>query len=230
MVGYCRTSPYGGEPDAAYVDLLNAVPDMHGHGIGKSLLLDAIGRCTERGLVRLDLHTWSANMKAVPLYKKTGFFWVPDTMVYMQNYIPFLLNRKEFREFAMRGNVVDMAVGIIIGGAFSKIVTSLVNDVIMPPIGMLLGNVDFSKLSITLKDAVGETAAVTLNYGMFINTVIDFIIVAFAIFMVIKQMNRLKKKEEKPKEPTTKECPQCCSTIPIKANRCPQCTSELQTA
>jgi large conductance mechanosensitive channel len=138
---------------------------------------------------------------------------------------------KEFKEFAMRGNVIDMAVGIIIGGAFGKIVTSLVNDVIMPPIGMLLGNVDFSKLSITLKAAAGDTAAVTLNYGAFVNTVIDFVIVAFAIFMVIKQINRLKKKEEEPpKEPTTKECPKCFSTIPIKATRCPQCTSELQTA
>jgi large conductance mechanosensitive channel len=137
---------------------------------------------------------------------------------------------KEFKEFAMRGNVVDMAVGIIIGGAFGKIVSSLVNDVIMPPIGLLLGNVDFSKLAVTLKAATTDTEAVTLNYGVFINTVLDFIIVAFAIFIVIKQMNRLKKKEEAPPaEPTTKECPKCFSSIPIKASRCPQCTSELET-
>ncbi len=103
---------------------------------------------------------------------------------------------KEFKEFAMRGNVVDMAVGIIIGAAFGKIVSSFVADVIMPPIGMLLGNVDFSKLAITLKEASGEAAAVTLNYGMFIQTVVDFLIIAFAIFMVIKGMNSLKKKEE----------------------------------
>jgi large conductance mechanosensitive channel len=138
---------------------------------------------------------------------------------------------KEFRDFAMRGNVVDLAVGVIIGGAFGKIVSSLVSDVIMPPIGMLLGNVDFSKLAITLQDASVNASgkaipAVTLNYGAFINTVIDFVIVAFVIFMVIKQMNRLKK-EPPPKEPTEKDCPKCCSHIPIKATRCPQCTSEL---
>jgi large conductance mechanosensitive channel len=103
---------------------------------------------------------------------------------------------KEFREFAMRGNVVDMAVGIIIGGAFGKIVSSLVNDVIMPPIGLLIGGVDFSSLTLTLKNAAGDIPAVTVNYGMFINTVIDFVIIAFAIFMVIKGMNRLKRKEE----------------------------------
>jgi large conductance mechanosensitive channel len=102
----------------------------------------------------------------------------------------------EFRDFAMRGNVVDMAVGIVIGGAFGKIVTSFVNDVLMPPIGMMIGGVDFRDLAITLKEASGEVAAVTLNYGSFIQTVIDFIIIAFAIFMVVKAMNRLKKKEE----------------------------------
>jgi large conductance mechanosensitive channel len=137
---------------------------------------------------------------------------------------------KEFRDFAMRGNVVDLAVGVIIGGAFGKIVSSLVNDVIMPPIGMLLGNVDFSKLAITLQNAVYEKdklvkPEVTLNYGAFINTVIDFVIVAFVIFIVIKQMNRLKK--EPPKEPTEKDCPKCCTHIPIKATRCPHCTSEV---
>jgi large conductance mechanosensitive channel len=138
---------------------------------------------------------------------------------------------KEFKEFALRGNVVDMAVGIIIGGAFGKIVTSLVNDVIMPPIGMLLGNVDFSQLSITLRAKTAEAEAVTIGYGLFINTVLDFIIVAFCIFMVIRAMNRMKHKEEEtPKEPTTKECPKCCSSIPIKATRCPNCTCELDTA
>ena len=136
---------------------------------------------------------------------------------------------KEFKEFAMRGNVVDMAVGIIIGAAFGKIVSSLVNDVIMPPIGMLLGGIDFSQFLITLKEAVGETPAVTINYGVFLNTVIDFIIIAFAIFMVIRAMNRMKKKEEAPPpEPTTKECPECLSVIPIKAVRCAHCGVQLK--
>lgn len=102
----------------------------------------------------------------------------------------------EFKKFAMRGNVVDMAVGIVIGGAFGKIVSSFVNDVLMPPIGMMMGGVDFKDLAIVLKDAVGETAAVTVNYGMFIQTVLDFLIIAFAIFMVVKAMNNMKKKEE----------------------------------
>lgn len=109
---------------------------------------------------------------------------------------------KEFRDFAMRGNVVDMAVGIVIGGAFGKIVSSFVNDVLMPPIGMAIGGVDFSELAITLKEASGDVAAVTVNYGSFIQTVLDFVIIAFAIFMVVKGMNNLKKKEEEaPKEP-----------------------------
>ena len=133
---------------------------------------------------------------------------------------------KEFKEFAMRGNVVDMAVGIVIGGAFGKIVSSMVSDVIMPPIGLILGNVDFSSLSITLREKTADAAAVTIKYGLFINTVLDFVIVAFAIFMVIKQMNRLKKKEA-PAEVTTKECPKCFSTIALKASRCPNCTSEI---
>jgi large conductance mechanosensitive channel len=144
---------------------------------------------------------------------------------------------KEFKEFAMRGNVLDMAVGIIIGAAFGGIVTSLVNDVIMPPIGLLLGNVDFSNLFAVLKD--GKTAgpyaslaaakaagAVTLNLGVFINTIINFVIVAFAIFLLIKNVNRFKKKAEA--APTTKECPFCIAAIPVKATRCPQCTSELK--
>lgn len=108
----------------------------------------------------------------------------------------------EFREFAMRGNVVDMAVGIVIGVAFGKIVSSFVNDVLMPPIGLMVGGMDFTKLSITLKEAAGETAAVTLNYGSFLQSLIDFIIIAFAIFMVIKAMNSMnQKEEEKPAEP-----------------------------
>jgi large conductance mechanosensitive channel len=133
---------------------------------------------------------------------------------------------KEFKEFAMRGNVVDMAVGIVIGGAFGKIVSSMVSDVIMPPIGLILGNVDFSKLAIVLREKTATAEAVTINYGLFINTVLDFVIVAFAIFMVIKQMNRLKKKEAPP-EVTTKECPKCFSTIALQASRCPNCTSEI---
>ena len=140
---------------------------------------------------------------------------------------------KEFKDFAMRGNVVDMAVGIVIGGAFGKIVSSFVKDVLMPPIGMLMGNVNFSELFVNLGStayatlaAAQEAGAPTINYGMFINTVIDFIIIAFAIFMVVKAMNSTKKKEEEaPEEPTTKDCPRCLSTIPIKATRCPSCTS-----
>ncbi len=142
---------------------------------------------------------------------------------------------KEFKEFAMRGNVVDMAVGIIIGGAFGKIVSSFVKDIIMPPIGMLMGNVDFSQLYLNLSDkayeslaAATEAGAPTINYGVFINTVLDFVIVAFAIFMVIKAMNAAKKKEEAPPaEPTTKKCPRCLSEIPIEATRCAHCTSDV---
>ncbi len=136
---------------------------------------------------------------------------------------------KEFKQFAMRGNVVDMAVGIIIGAAFGKIVSSLVNDVIMPPIGYIIGGIDFSNLVITIREATADTAAVTINYGAFINVVIDFIIVAFAIFMVVRGMNKMKKKEETPPPlPTTKECPHCFSSIAIKATRCPACTSDLK--
>jgi large conductance mechanosensitive channel len=134
---------------------------------------------------------------------------------------------KEFKDFAMKGNVVDMAVGIIIGAAFGKIISSLVNDVIMPPIGVLLGNVDFSSLAITLRQKSGDVPAVALRYGLFVNTVIDFVIVAFAIFIVIKQMNRLKKPET-PTAPTTKDCPQCRMSIPINATRCGHCTSEVK--
>lgn len=135
---------------------------------------------------------------------------------------------KEFKEFAMRGNVVDMAAGIIIGGAFGQIVSSLVKDVFMPPIGMLLGSVDFSSLALTLKEKSAGAEAVSIRYGVFINTVVDFIIVAFVIFVVVKQMNRLHKKEApKPAAPETKECPKCYSAIPVRATRCPHCTSEL---
>jgi len=145
---------------------------------------------------------------------------------------------KEFKEFAMRGNVMDMAVGIIIGAAFGKIVSSFVSDIIMPPIGMLLGGVDFSDIFINLSGgdfanlaAAQEAGAATINIGVFVNTVLDFVIVAFAIFMVIKQMNRLKKEEEAPPaEATTKECPHCLSEIPIKATKCMNCTSSLEAA
>ena len=140
---------------------------------------------------------------------------------------------KEFKEFAMRGNVMDMAVGIIIGAAFGKIITSFVSDVLMPPIGLLLGKVDFNNLFITLSSQSFATLAdakkagvVTINYGLFLNTVIDFLIVAFVIFMMIRQINRLKKQPE-PAVPTTKDCSHCFSVIPIKATRCPHCTSEL---
>lgn len=131
---------------------------------------------------------------------------------------------KEFKEFAMRGNVVDMAVGVIIGSAFGKIVTSLVNDIVMPPIGLILGNVDFSDFKLTLKSASDGTPPVALGYGVFINTVINFLIIAFCIFLVVRSMNRLKKKEPAP-APTTKSCPECLSTIPLQAVRCAYCTS-----
>ena len=140
---------------------------------------------------------------------------------------------KEFREFAMRGNVLDLAIGVIIGGAFGKIVTSFVNDIIMPPIGLALGKVDFSNLFVNLSGgnfatlADAQTAgAVTLNYGAFLNTVIDFIIVAFVIFLLIRQINKLQKPAE-PAPVNTKECPFCTSAIAIKATRCPHCTSQL---
>ena len=146
---------------------------------------------------------------------------------------------KDFKEFAMRGNVVDMAVGIIIGAAFGTIIGTLVSDVLMPPVGLLLGNVDFSNLFIVLREgkvagpyatvaAAKGAGAVTLNYGLFLNTVVNFLIVAFAIFFLIRGMNALKKKEEAPPAiPTTRECPHCLSGIPIKATRCAHCTSEL---
>src|SRR5579872_4710331 len=147
---------------------------------------------------------------------------------------------KEFRDFAMRGNVVDLAVGLIIGAAFGKIVTSLVNDILMPPLGLVLGHVDFSNLFINLSGQhyatlaeAKQAGAATLNYGLFINTIIDFVIVAFAIFILIKQINRLQqlhKTEAAPAAPATKTCPYCISTIPLAATRCPNCTSQLEEA
>ena len=152
----------------------------------------------------------------------------------------------EFKKFAMRGNVIDMAVGIIIGAAFGKIVDSMVKDVIMPPIGLLLGKVDFTNLFVVLKegataapyvslDAAQKAGAVTLNIGLFINALISFLIVAFAVFILIKAINELQAKMDKKEKadeakaaPTTKSCPYCCSDIPIKAVRCPNCTSELK--
>lgn len=153
---------------------------------------------------------------------------------------------KEFREFALRGNVVDLAVGIIIGVAFGAIVTSLVSDMIMPPVGLLLGDVDFSNLFVVLRegattvepysslDAAKAAGAVTINYGVFIMTIISFIIIAFAVFMIVRSVNRARRqmKAQKeavtPAEPTTKECPYCLSVIPLRASRCPNCTSQLE--
>ena len=141
---------------------------------------------------------------------------------------------KEFKEFAMRGNVVDLAVGVIIGAAFGKIVSSLVEDVIMPPIGRLLGHVDFSGLFINLSGKAYETLAeakahnaATLNYGIFLNNVVNFLIVAFAVFLVVQQVNRWTKKPAAAAVPTTKDCPQCAMTIPIAAKRCGHCTAQL---
>ena len=140
---------------------------------------------------------------------------------------------KEFRDFVVRGNVLDLAVAVIIGGAFGKIVTSFVNDILMPPIGLLLGGVDFTNLFVALDGKSYETleaakaaGAATLNYGVFLNTVIDFLIVAFFIFIIVRTANRMQKPAPAA-EPTTKECPYCYSTIPIKAKRCPNCTSQL---
>ena len=140
---------------------------------------------------------------------------------------------KEFKEFAIKGNVIDMAVGIIIGAAFGKIVSSFVNDILMPPIGLLLGKVNFSSLFFNLSGkpynslATAKAAgAATINYGLFLNTVIDFVIVAFAIFLVVRQINRLKRKPEV----VTKECPYCLSKVALKATRCPHCTSTLEAA
>ncbi len=152
-------------------------------------------------------------------------------------------NLDEFKTFAMRGNVIDMAVGIIIGAAFGKIIDSLVKDIIMPPLGWLIGRVDFTNMYLTLPNLDGEfvkypsleaaqqAGAVTINYGMFLNTLISFILVAFSVFIIIKIINKIKtasiKECEKAEEITTKQCPKCFSTIDIKATRCPYCTSEI---
>ncbi len=147
---------------------------------------------------------------------------------------------KEFKEFAMKGNVVDLAVGLVLGAAFGAIVKSLVDDIIMPPIGLLLGKVDFSNLFVVIREGATpppyntvalarDAGAVTLNFGVFINVIISFVIVAFAMFMIIKAMNRMKKETPKPEAvPTTRECPFCLSTVPLKASKCPFCTSDLK--
>jgi large conductance mechanosensitive channel len=144
---------------------------------------------------------------------------------------------KEFKAFIMRGNVLDLAVAVIIGGVFGKIVSSLVSDILMPPIGFLMGKVDFSNLYLNLSSASftslaeAQKAGVPIvKYGLFINTLIDFIIVSFVIFMVVRAANRLQKTKEEPEAPTTKECPYCLSAVPLKATRCGHCTSELKTA
>ena len=140
---------------------------------------------------------------------------------------------KEWKEFLMKGNVLDLAIGVIIGGAFGKIVTSFVNDILMPPLGLMLGKMNFSDLFISLNGqpypslaAAKAAGAPTLNYGLFINTLIDFVLIGTAIFLLIKQINRLKKPAEE-KAPDTKVCPFCCSKIPVAATRCPNCTSQL---
>jgi large conductance mechanosensitive channel len=141
---------------------------------------------------------------------------------------------KEFKEFALRGNVIDLAIGIIIGGAFGAIVSSLVNDVIMPPIGLILARVNFADLFVALDgkqyvslEAAKAVGAPIIKYGMFLNTLINFVIIAFVIFLVVRQINKLAKPKEAPAVPTTKDCPFCFSAIPVKAIKCPQCTSQL---
>lgn len=148
----------------------------------------------------------------------------------------------EFKKFAIRGNVIDMAVGIIIGAAFGSIVQSLVTDVITPPIGLLTGNVDFTNLFLVLKEgtptapyatlqAAQDAGAVTINYGLFLNTVVSFLIVAFAIFLLVRYINQLREPDEGPAPPpTVKKCPYCVSDIPMQATRCPHCTSQLEAA
>ncbi len=146
---------------------------------------------------------------------------------------------KEFKEFVMRGNVVDMAVGIVIGAAFGAIVKSLVSDIIMPPVGILLGNVDFSNLFVIIKEGsvagpystvadAQKAGAVTVNYGLFVNSILSFLIVAFSVFLLVKNINDLRRKQEMPAAPDTRECPYCLSSVPIKATRCAHCTSELK--
>ena len=142
---------------------------------------------------------------------------------------------KEFKEFALRGNLMDLAAGIVLGVAFGRIVTSLVNDIVMPPIGLAIGGIDFSNLFLTLRGgpfpstaAAKAAGAPTINYGVFLNTVVDFLIVAFVLFLVVRQINRMQRPAQA--APTTKSCPYCLSTIPLGAVRCPNCTSELKAA
>jgi large conductance mechanosensitive channel len=142
---------------------------------------------------------------------------------------------KEFKKFAMQGNLVDMAVAFVMGGAFGKIVTSFINDIFMPPLGMLLGKVDFAKLFIDLSgqghatlEAAKAAGAATINYGLFVNALLDFLVVALIMFLIIKQMNKLRKPAPAPVVPATKDCPFCLSAVPSKASRCPHCTSELK--
>ena len=148
---------------------------------------------------------------------------------------------EEFKKFAMRGNVVDMAVGVIVGAAFGPIVGSLVNDVVMPPIGLLLGGIDFKDFFVVLKDGpkvpmgptlaqAREAGAVVMAWGTTLNTIINFLIVAFAVFMMVRTMNRLTAKEVPPPPPNSKDCPQCCTSIPLAAKRCPHCTSEIKAS
>jgi large conductance mechanosensitive channel len=149
---------------------------------------------------------------------------------------------EEFKKFAMRGNVVDMAVGVIVGAAFGPIVGSVVNDVVMPPIGLLLGGLDFKDLFVVLKDSkvpladgatlaqAREAGAVVMAWGTTLNTIVNFLIVAFAVFMMVRTMNKLTAKEVPPPPPNSKDCPQCCTSIPIAAKRCPHCTSEIRAA
>jgi large conductance mechanosensitive channel len=145
---------------------------------------------------------------------------------------------KEFKEFAMRGNVLDMAIGIIIGAAFGKIVSSFVSDILLPPIGLLMGKVDFSSLFINLSEqnypslaAAKAAGAPTINYGVFFQTIFDFVIIAFVIFLLVRQVNRMKRQDEAvPAKPTTKDCVYCMSPIPLKAVRCPHCTSDQKAA
>ncbi len=141
---------------------------------------------------------------------------------------------KQFKDFIMKGNVIDLAIAVLIGGAFGQIVTSFTNDILMPPFGLLLGNVDFSELYINLSGqaypslaAAKEAGAATINYGLFLNTIINFLIIAIVIFFVMRAFEKVIKKPETPAEVTTKECPHCLSTIPLKATRCPNCTSQL---
>lgn len=143
---------------------------------------------------------------------------------------------KEFKEFAVRGSVIDLAVGVIIGAAFGRIVTSLVDDILMPPLGMLIGGMDFTNLFINLSggnyqtlEQAKEAGAATINYGLFLNNVLSFLLVIFAIFLLVRWINRLRR-QETPEEPVAKECPFCRSTIPVKATRCPNCTSQLAEA